>query len=49
MIKTANGRKSSSDGATKTNREVEFLARNLNGTMKAIKASDAVPVSSEMS
>lgn len=49
MIKTAKDLKSSSDGATKLNREVELLARNLNDTMKAIKASDAVPVSSEMS
>lgn len=49
MIKTANDLKSSGDGATKTNREVELLARNLNDTMKATKASDAMPVSSEMS
>lgn len=49
IIKTANDLKSSVDGATKSNREVELLARNLNETMKAVKARNLVPASSEMS
>jgi len=49
IVKTAHRLKSSENGATASNTEIELLARNLSKTMKEVQAGKVIPISPELS